>query len=701
MPELEVDDLEPVQQVSFAADDGGRRRPSVSSMSDLFLDAATELEMQSPSNAKAQALFGSLESLAEAASKLILCGHVDQALQLLETAFSSVADSDREVALAGVGVQILLCAALSQAGRHEEALDIAQHAVQIGDTILEQLEEPREIYPEAPEADAETGDDVPQEASLESLTAPLALLQRALELAVQSRQCQALEMEFLGPKSEEIGLDFWQKLMVLHDECLELAQGLPKSSNVRQRAEQSKREWQLRAADATLPKLSPASSGALQAWRCMLGLPPAVDLEFERLRRHPSFPSSIGELPASTASSTFMEKGYGSMSAQTLSSWSTSSSLSGSGSKPISRHQLPRGDIYVHTSPRRSELPRTPNWSSARRVPTEKGMQYFQDNLKKESYRFKNSWLKDVVTQEDLYSDRTFFCSEGLRVLKKNPRRQPRPISPLKPQVRKLFDHYGISCPHITEPTSLHLQVASYAELLQKSQKQAKLHNLPYHRGHGRRLDMGLGHFDALRIILRKHRRTAVLPCLVEAFRQATNFQKDSVTPSEAGDFVRFCVAYRIHCYFETSLLTPAIVKPAVVFVLGGPGAGKGTQCERISQRKRQGSEYGQLIESFIKEGKLVPVEIVVNLLKQAMEKRGWSQGKFLVDGFPRSFENMEGWKEVLGGKVNVKFALFFDCSEAVMEARILERGKTSGRADDNSEAIRKRLATFKEESSW
>lgn len=141
---------------------------------------------------------------------------------------------------------------------------------------------------------------------------------------------------------------------------------------------------------------------------------------------------------------------------------------------------------------------------------TEKGMQYFQDNLKKESYRFKNSWLKDVVTQEDLYSDRTFFCSEGLRVLKKNPRRQPRPISPLKPQVRKLFDHYGISCPHITEPTSLHLQVASYAELLQKSQKQAKLHNLPYHRGHGRRLDMGLGHFDALRIILRKHRRTAV-----------------------------------------------------------------------------------------------------------------------------------------------------------------------------------------------
>eukprot|EP00435_Cladocopium_sp_Y103_P023599 s2680_g5.t1 len=413
-------------------------------------------------------------------------------------------------------------------------------------------------------------------------------------------------------------------------------------------------------------------------------------------------------------------------------------------------HQLPRGDLYVNTSPRRGELPRTPNWTSARRVPvlfsiqgtegksswalrtvrkrdrvvfddkkmnafeesqkdwrkngsgpkmrlrdqvlqTEKGMQYFHDNLKKQSYRFKNFWLKDMVTQDDLYEDRTVYCSEGLRVLKKNPRKQLRPSSPMNPQAKKLFDHYGISCPNISEPSTLHLQVNSYSELLQKSQHQAKLDRLPWDKGNSkRRRFSNMGHLDALRVILRKHRRTAVsghaglpglevkatrsfqdpdvLPCVVEAFSHAT---KNSVTPSLAGDFVRFCVAYRIHCYFQTSLLAP--------------------------ERKREGSEYGQLIESYIKEGKLVPVEIVVNLLKQAMEKRGWAQGKFLVDGFPRSFENMEGWNKVLGGKVDVKFALFFNCSETVMEARILERGKTSGRADDNPEAIRKRLATFKE----
>ncbi|CAK9114351.1 unnamed protein product [Durusdinium trenchii] len=154
---------------------------------------------------------------------------------------------------------------------------------------------------------------------------------------------------------------------------------------------------------------------------------------------------------------------------------------------------------------------------------------------------------------------------------------------------------------------------------------------------------------------------------------------------------------------------------PSVIFVLGGPGAGKGTQCTRIAanfgfqhlsagdllreERKRPGSELGELIESHIKEGKLVPVSIVVQLLQKAMEERGWEDGKYLIDGFPRSFDNLQGWNEALGHKVDVKCCLFFDCSEAVMEARLLERGKTSGRADDNLESIRKRFATYTQES--
>lgn len=151
--------------------------------------------------------------------------------------------------------------------------------------------------------------------------------------------------------------------------------------------------------------------------------------------------------------------------------------------------------------------------------------------------------------------------------------------------------------------------------------------------------------------------------------------------------------------------------KPQVVFVLGGPGAGKGTQCKLIEEefkfvhlsagdllreeRQRPGSEYGELIEAYIREGKIVPVEITCNLLKRAMEKHGWDHGKFLIDGFPRNMDNLEGWKKATDGLVQEKFCLFFDCPESVMEERVLARGATSGRSDDNVESIRKRFKVF------
>lgn len=151
-----------------------------------------------------------------------------------------------------------------------------------------------------------------------------------------------------------------------------------------------------------------------------------------------------------------------------------------------------------------------------------------------------------------------------------------------------------------------------------------------------------------------------------------------------------------------------------VVFVLGGPGSGKGTQCARIvskfgfvhlsagdllrEERKNPESKNGKLIEDFIKEGKIVPVEITVALVLAAMDaSAAKGKTKFLVDGFPRNLENLEGWNKVVGGKANVAFVLFFDCPEDVLEKRLL--GRNEGRADDNIETIKKRFATFKSES--
>ena len=67
-----------------------------------------------------------------------------------------------------------------------------------------------------------------------------------------------------------------------------------------------------------------------------------------------------------------------------------------------------------------------------------------------------------------------------------------------------------------------------------------------------------------------------------------------------------------------------------------------------------------------------MPVAITVQLLKTAMEAAGWSR-TFLIDGFPRNQDNVEGWHEVIGDDAQVKGVLFFDCPEDVMLERLLE----------------------------
>jgi len=148
--------------------------------------------------------------------------------------------------------------------------------------------------------------------------------------------------------------------------------------------------------------------------------------------------------------------------------------------------------------------------------------------------------------------------------------------------------------------------------------------------------------------------------------------------------------------------------KPIVVFVLGGPGSGKGTQCARIvaefgyvhlsagdllREEMNSGSKHGAMIADMIKNGQIVPAEVTVGLLRNAMERSPVK--KFLIDGFPRNADNNKCWVELMGALVETKFVLFFDCPEEVMEARLLKRGESSGRTDDNIQSIKKRFKTF------
>lgn len=72
-----------------------------------------------------------------------------------------------------------------------------------------------------------------------------------------------------------------------------------------------------------------------------------------------------------------------------------------------------------------------------------------------------------------------------------------------------------------------------------------------------------------------------------------------------------------------------------------------------------------------------------------------YKQGIFLLDGFPRSQDNIDAWTRKMKDVCDMEFLLNFEVKTEVMEARMLERAKTSGRSDDNPETIKKRLETF------
>jgi len=166
--------------------------------------------------------------------------------------------------------------------------------------------------------------------------------------------------------------------------------------------------------------------------------------------------------------------------------------------------------------------------------------------------------------------------------------------------------------------------------------------------------------------------------------------------------------------YFNTSCMPEF----RVLFILGGPGAGKGTQsafleeqypCVHLSvgellreEQTREDSPHRALIEECLVAGKIVPVEISLALLQRAMEEAAEEKGRsllFLVDGFPRNFDNLDGWNRCMSGIASVWAVLMYSCPLKILEDRILARAETSGRSDDNIKSAQKRFRTFEEQT--
>ncbi|XP_063872704.1 adenylate kinase isoenzyme 1-like isoform X3 [Scylla paramamosain] len=151
--------------------------------------------------------------------------------------------------------------------------------------------------------------------------------------------------------------------------------------------------------------------------------------------------------------------------------------------------------------------------------------------------------------------------------------------------------------------------------------------------------------------------------------------------------------------------------KLPVIFVLGGPGCGKGTQCEKIVKQYgfthlssgdllrdevSSGSERGKALNAIMEKGDLVPLEVVLDLLAEAMLKRVSTSKGFLIDGYPREQAQGVQFEQNILPCTKV---LYFEVPDEVMVQRLLHRAKTSGRVDDNEETIKKRLATFHKHS--
>lgn len=153
-----------------------------------------------------------------------------------------------------------------------------------------------------------------------------------------------------------------------------------------------------------------------------------------------------------------------------------------------------------------------------------------------------------------------------------------------------------------------------------------------------------------------------------------------------------------------------------VIFVLGNPGSGKNTQCDLIKEHfkfhhfgcgdllraeaSREGSDKAELINDCIKNGKIVPSEVTCQLAKNEMERQG-KNNIFLIDGFPRNLENLQGWDNVFKEECKVLAVLHLDCSQETCIKRIKFRSQNSGRLDDNDESLKKRFTVFDEETTF
>ncbi|CDU16051.1 UMP-CMP kinase [Plasmodium yoelii] len=234
--------------------------------------------------------------------------------------------------------------------------------------------------------------------------------------------------------------------------------------------------------------------------------------------------------------------------------------------------------------------------------------------------------------------------------------------------------------------------------------------------------------------------------------------------------------------FFANNIFKMDMHQPFVIFMLGGPGSGKGTQCKLIQEnfdfvhisagdclreylikceKNEADSKYKEIVEDSINNGKIAPAEITIELMKHKMEDEinrirkneekydnedveklnsfsfnslddkinlentninensnklkyenniyennyvldilkknkilKKAKYKFIIDGFPRNYNNLNGWINIIKNYAYVHLCIFLYCDEDHMIKRCINRGLISGRVDDNINTLKKRFET-------
>lgn len=146
------------------------------------------------------------------------------------------------------------------------------------------------------------------------------------------------------------------------------------------------------------------------------------------------------------------------------------------------------------------------------------------------------------------------------------------------------------------------------------------------------------------------------------------------------------------------------------IVIFGAPGSGKGTQSDLLVKKYgfkhistgdvlraeiKGGTELGNTAKGYIDKGQLIPDSLMIDILAATYDSLCPCEG-VIFDGFPRTIPQAEALKAMLTERgTQVSAMLELDVPEEMLMERLINRGKTSGRADDNAETIKKRLDVY------